>query len=112
MTHVEGNLADGRLYYQAWSTEHPRADVVLAHGYAEHSGRYAHVAAALNAAGCDVWALDHRGHGRSAGERGNIESWEAVVADLDLLVDLAAAGGRPVFLVGHSMGGAIAVAYA
>jgi len=112
VAHVEGNLAGGRLYYQAWQAANPRADVVIAHGYAEHSGRYAHVAAALNEAGCAVWALDHRGHGRSDGERGNIESWEAVVADLDLLVDLAAADGRPVFLVGHSMGGAIAIAYA
>jgi alpha-beta hydrolase superfamily lysophospholipase len=112
VAHVEGNLAGGRLYYQAWSADHPRADVVIAHGYGEHSGRYAHVAAALNAAGCTTWALDHRGHGRSHGERANIESWEAVVADLDLLVDLAAQAGRPVFLVGHSMGGAIAIAYA
>jgi alpha-beta hydrolase superfamily lysophospholipase len=113
VAHVEGNLAGGRLYYQSWQAAVPAvADVVIAHGYAEHSGRYAHVAAALNRAGCTVWAIDHRGHGRSSGDRGDIESWEAVVADLDLLVDVAATDGRPLFLVGHSMGGAIAVAYA
>jgi len=111
MRHREGNLAGGRLFFQAWHTEPARADVVISHGYAEHSGRYAHVAAALTAAGCNVWALDHRGHGRSEGERGDIVSMEAVVADLDLLVDAAAAEGRPVFLLGHSMGGAIALAY-
>jgi alpha-beta hydrolase superfamily lysophospholipase len=63
-------------------------------------------------AGFDVWTLDHRGHGRSEGERGDIESMDAVVADLDLVVDTAAASGRKVFLLGHSMGGAIALAYA
>jgi alpha-beta hydrolase superfamily lysophospholipase len=112
VNHNEGSLADGRLFFRSWHTENPRADVVIAHGYAEHSGRYAHVATALVAAGYDVWAVDHRGHGRSAGERGNIDSMADVVADLDLLVDLAAAGHRPVFLLGHSMGGAIALAYA
>jgi alpha-beta hydrolase superfamily lysophospholipase len=112
MSHREGSLADGRLFFQTWQAADPRAEVVIAHGYAEHGGRYAHVAAALAAAGFDVWALDHRGHGRSTGDRGDIGSMEAVVADLDLLVDVAAAEGRPVFLLGHSMGGAIALAYA
>jgi acylglycerol lipase len=111
---TEGRFADGRLYYRAWSPDSPpRGDVVVAHGYAEHSGRYAHVAAALNEAGLMVWALDHRGHGRSDGDRANIESVWLAVADLDLFVDLVreAHSSNPVFLVGHSMGGFIAAAY-
>jgi acylglycerol lipase len=112
MTHREGTLDGGRLYYQVWESPDARAEVVIAHGYAEHSGRYAQVAAELVAAGVTVWALDHRGHGRSAGERGDIGSWYQAVADLDLLVDLASTSSRPIFLVGHSMGGAIALAYA
>lgn len=111
MSHREGTLDADRVYYQVWEAPDARAEVVLAHGYAEHSGRYAHVAEDLVAAGLTVWALDHRGHGRSAGERGDIGSWELAVADVDLLVDEASASGRPVFLVGHSMGGAIALAY-
>jgi lysophospholipase len=110
--HREGSLAEGRVYFQTWQATAPRAEVVIAHGYAEHSGRYGHVAAALVAAGFNVWALDHRGHGRSGGERGDIGSMDAVVADLDLLVDIAGAEQRPIFLLGHSMGGAIALAYA
>ena len=114
MSDREGSLDGGRLFFQVWEADQPRADVVLAHGYAEHSGRYEHVAARLVQAGLTVWALDHQGHGKSQGERGDILSWDHAVADLDLLVDevKAAGEGRPTFLVGHSMGGAISLAYA
>src|SRR3546814_15701449 len=43
----------------------PKAVVLLAHGYAEHAGRYDPVAARLTAAGYAVYAVDHWGHGRS-----------------------------------------------
>jgi alpha-beta hydrolase superfamily lysophospholipase len=103
------------IFWQAWRPEgEPRATVVLAHGASEHSGRYEHVAAALNERGYSLWALDHRGHGRSGGRRVFFESFEDVIADLDSLVDLAAAeapGGKPV-LFGHSMGGCVATGYA
>jgi alpha-beta hydrolase superfamily lysophospholipase len=110
----EGRFAEDRLYYQAWPVEPARGHVIISHGFAEHSGRYAHVAAALNEEGLAVWAPDHRGHGQSQGERANIESVWSAVADLDLLVDVVrrAAPDAPVFLVGHSMGGLIAAAYA
>jgi acylglycerol lipase len=111
----EGRFADGRLYYRRWGATAPtRGQAVIAHGYAEHSGRYGHVAAALTGIGLDVWALDHRGHGQSEGDRANIETLDAAVADLDLFVDLVRATsiGGPIFLVGHSMGGLIAAAYA
>lgn len=110
----EGRLAADALYYRVWDAIDPRADVLISHGYAEHGGRYEHVARALNDVGATVWALDHRGHGRSEGDRGDFGTWESVVADFDLMVDVAAAAGagRPLFLVGHSLGGAIAIAYA
>ncbi len=112
---TEGRFAGGRLYFRAWSPDSPsRGHVVVAHGYAEHGGRYAHVAAALNEAGLMVWALDQRGHGRSEGERANIESVWTAVSDLDLFVDLVREShpSDPLFLVGHSMGGFIAAGYA
>jgi acylglycerol lipase len=114
MSDHQGALDSGRIFYQAWLAAEPRGHVVVAHGYAEHSGRYADLAGHLVAAGLSVWALDHGGHGQSEGERGDIVSWDQTVADVDLLVDLveAEAEGRPIFLVGHSMGGAIALAYA
>jgi alpha-beta hydrolase superfamily lysophospholipase len=87
---------------------------VLAHGASEHSGRYAHVAAALNERGYSLWALDHRGHGRSDGKRVFVERFEYLVDDLDQLIEAAAAekGGSPPILLGHSMGGAVAIGYA
>jgi alpha-beta hydrolase superfamily lysophospholipase len=112
---TEGRFADDRLYYRSWRHEgQPTGQVVIAHGFAEHSGRYAHVAAALKARGLSVWAPDHRGHGHSEGERANIESVWAAVDDLDLFVDLvrSQAPDGPLFLIGHSMGGLIATAYA
>lgn len=114
MEHEERYLRGGSTYFQLWRGPQARASVVLSHGYAEHSGRYAHVAARLVDAGLAVYAVDHRGHGKSAGERGDIESWDAVVADLDAVVDTAVAesDGLPVFMVGHSLGGAVAIAYA
>ena len=114
-TQGEGRFAGGRLYYQRWRPDgEPVANVVVSHGYAEHGGRYRHVAEALTAAGMSVWIPDHRGHGRSEGPRADIESVEAAVSDLDLFVDLVAAEAPdlPLFLVGHSMGGLIATAYA
>jgi alpha-beta hydrolase superfamily lysophospholipase len=85
---------------------------VLAHGAGEHSSRYGHVAKALNARGYSLWALDHRGHGRSEGHRALIDRLENAVADLQTFVGMAAEerGEKPI-LLGHSMGGLIALAY-
>jgi lysophospholipase len=88
--------------------------VVLSHGFAEHSGRYHHVAAVLTEAHLSVWALDHRGHGQSEGTRADIGSVAAAAADLALFIDVVReqAPEGPLFLVGHSMGGLIATAFA
>jgi lysophospholipase len=114
MVHDERRLDGDEVFYRVWRGPDPRAVVVLSHGYAEHSGRYAHVAERLVGAGFVVYAPDHRGHGHSVGERGDIVSWDSVVSDLDSVVDVAVKEhpDAPVFLVGHSLGGAIAVAYA
>jgi alpha-beta hydrolase superfamily lysophospholipase len=100
------------LYRQAWLPDSdPRAVVVIAHGAGEHSGRYEHVADRLVREGYAVHALDHRGHGRSGGPRALIDRLDNAVADLDQLIVLAG-DGHPVFLLGHSMGGTIALRYA
>jgi alpha-beta hydrolase superfamily lysophospholipase len=115
VTRREGRFADERLAYRVWDVADPKAIVVIAHGYAEHSGRYDHVGMALAEAGLAAWALDHAGHGLSKGdERGNVGSVEDAIADMDTFVAMAAASAPslPVFLIGHSMGGMLAVAYA
>ncbi len=116
--HVEGHreIAPGRsAYWQAWlPPTQARAVVVIVHGLHEHSARYAHVGARLSGAGFAAYAADHRGHGRSEGRRANIERMALIVADLGGFVRFAAERhhGLPVFMVGHSLGGLIALQYA
>lgn len=105
----------GAIHTISWTGPDTTADVVLAHGYAEHSFRYAPVAAALVDAGYDVHALDHVGHGRSGIVRGLVPSFEHVVDDFEALgaaVSEGASAPRPVFLFGHSFGGLVVLAAA
>jgi acylglycerol lipase len=111
-THAEGTLSSGQ-YRQAWTVEDPVGAVVLVHGAHEHGGRYRHVAERLAAAGYAVHAVDHPGHGRSPGRRGNIGSMAVAVDGVAELVRLAADQhpGVPLFVYGHSLGGLIALQY-
>lgn len=103
-----------RIWFQAWQPQAPRATVAVAHGLGEHSGRYRNVVDTLVPRGYAIYALDHRGHGRSAGRRGHADRFADYVGDLGRLIGEAqrAQPGLPTFLLGHSMGGAIALAYA
>lgn len=88
--------------------------MVIAHGGGEHSGRYQHVAERLTREGYGVYALDHRGHGLSQGKPGLLDRLDNAVADLGTLIAIAreALPQQDLFLLGHSMGGAIALEYA
>ncbi|MBN2975236.1 alpha/beta hydrolase [Pseudomonas fluorescens] len=108
-----------RLYVNQWMPEGPaRAVLMLSHGMAEHSGRYARLADALCTAGYAVYALDQRGHGRTADE-GTLglyaeeDGWNKVVGDLASLNHHVGQQhpGLPIILLGHSMGSYIAQAY-
>ncbi|KHL71667.1 alpha/beta hydrolase, partial [Pseudomonas putida] len=107
------------LYVHQWLPATPvKAVVLLAHGMAEHAGRYQHLGQALSAAGYALLAADLRGHGRTA-ERGSLgmfarqHGWNAVVNDLALLTQHIGQQFpcTPLFLFGHSMGSYIAQAY-
>ncbi|GAA5058289.1 alpha/beta hydrolase [Nocardia callitridis] len=100
----------GTIAWRAWLPKAPaRGVVVLAHGVAEHSGRYEHVGARLTTAGFALYALDHLGHGKSEGAKANIESMDSAADNLAALLDLAVGEqpGIPKFLLGHSMGSVI-----
>jgi len=108
-------IGDIDLYAQAWLPETtPRAVIVLSHGLAEHGGRYATLAGELVQRDYAVYALDHRGHGRSSGPRANIERFSYLVSDFCAFTGRCARQhlDTPVFMLGHSMGGAVAFASA
>ncbi len=115
--HKEGyfkGLGDLNIYYQCWlPSERLRAVLLVAHGFAEHSGRYRHVAEYFVNLGYAVYALDHRGHGRSEGERVYVEQFTDYIDDLKTFFDIVRKEnpGKQIFLVGHSMGSAIALLY-
>src|SRR5437870_1136507 len=74
-----------RLFWQSWlptGGQDPHAVVVISHGVAEHGGRYRYVVEKLLPEGFGVYAIDHRGHGRSEGARAQIDRMSDVVADL------------------------------
>ncbi len=88
----------------------PRAVAVVAHGFGEHGGRYGNLVARLLPAGYAVYIPDHQGHGRSGGHRAVVRHAE-VLDDVDLVLARAEREhpGLPVVMVGHSMGGNIAL---
>ncbi len=103
-----------KFYSQGWEPDgKPKAVVALVHGHGEHIGRYAHVAQAFNGAGYAVMGFDLRGHGRSGGPRGHTPSFEALMQDIDLLLEQVHRRypGLPTFLYGHSIGGALVLNY-
>jgi alpha-beta hydrolase superfamily lysophospholipase len=86
------------------------ANLVVIHGYAEHSGRYESVGGALAERGFAVWSTDLRGHGRSGGERASVEDVSHLVSDARFALDEARSSRAraPLFILGHSMGGLVA----
>jgi len=104
---------DVEIFWQSWMPTRPKAVVVIVHGLGEHSGRYAHVAEALVNADCAVYAMDHRGHGKSGGPRTMIDRFAHTVDDIDHVVEIARREQprKPMFLLGHSMGGALSLSY-
>jgi alpha-beta hydrolase superfamily lysophospholipase len=103
---------DVELFVRHWPANGAVPAVVqISHGLGEHSGRYARLAAALNEAGFDVYAHDHRGHGRSvrsASEFGHFgpDGWNALVADLVTVGEAidGRSGAAARVLLGHSLG--------
>jgi len=118
MDHAEGTFGgfgDLELFYQRWRPEGAgQATLVVVHGYQDHSNRIQPLAAGLTGQGYAVYSFDLRGHGRSPGLRGHVESWADYREDLRAFLALVGVqqAGRPVFLAGHSMGGLIALEYA
>lgn len=115
--HTEGRFVATNglsLFEETWSPEgEPRAVVVVVHGLKDHADRYAAFAEGLARSGVRVRAFDLRGHGDSQGDRVYVDSFEEYLADLGAFLEEVRpeAPDTPLFLFGHSMGGAIVALY-
>jgi alpha-beta hydrolase superfamily lysophospholipase len=104
------------IFVRKWSPPcgiRPKAMVQITHGIAEHSGRYDRLARFLAANGCVAYALDLRGHGRTAGldklGQAGLTAWHEMTANIKHLADIARAENPslPLIAFGHSMGSAL-----
>jgi alpha-beta hydrolase superfamily lysophospholipase len=113
MKHEDGSLTSAgktRLYYQAWAPDgKPAAVMAMVHGTPGHGGMMHRYGEGLAPRGTAVYALDLRGHGKSDGPRGYVNSWSEFRADLDVLLMTIRGrhAGLPLFVMGHSMGAVV-----
>jgi acylglycerol lipase len=117
MNHVEGNfkgVRDTNIYYQAWLPEgNVKAVLLVVHGLGEHCGRYMNVVNHFVPLGYAVYGFDLIGHGKSEGVREFVERFEDYTNTLAIYYNTVKGWqtGKPIFLLGHSMGGLIASYY-
>lgn len=103
-----------RVFHQCWLPDTtPRAVLVIVHGLSEHSGRYGNIVRHFLPLNFAVYGLDHIGHGRSEGYRKFVVRFEDYIQNLNHFVNRIQAEQprKPLFLIGHSMGGLIGATY-
>lgn len=111
MNSSELRLADQtKIITYEWLAPNEKVRLVLVHGYGEHAGRYDAFAKALNEKGISVTSYDQRGYGKSDGTRAYVKRFQQYVDDLKVILKKDSFT-IPTFLMGHSMGGLVAVNY-
>jgi acylglycerol lipase len=117
MDHIEGyfkGVRNTNIYYQAWlPAGNIKAALLVVHGLGEHCGRYMNVVNYFVQLGYAIYGFDHIGHGKSEGAREFIDCFEDYTDTLTIYHNMVKAWhtGKPMFLLGHSMGGLIALYY-
>lgn len=96
-----------------WPVANPKAVACLVHGLGEHCGRYAHVADFFGKNQIALIGYDRRGHGLSEGKRGDAPSFDALLDEVETLLQQAKTQypDTPFFLYGHSLGGNLALSF-
>lgn len=102
------------IFFQSWTKPNAQKVLVIQHGFGEHSDRYTNLLKALENEPVNVYALDSRGHGRSEGKRGHVDQFQRYIDDLADLIRIVKKeqNVEKVILLGHSLGGVIALQYA
>jgi acylglycerol lipase len=117
MKHQEGffkGVQDTNIYFQNWLPEsEPKAILFIVHGLAEHSGRYMNIVNHFVPLNYGVYGIDHLGHGKSDGTRVFVDRFEDYIKPLKVYLDMIHLWQprKPIFLVGHSMGGLISAVF-
>lgn len=117
MNHIEGifkGVRNMEIYHQGWlPTKSVKAVILVVHGMGEHCGRYMNVVNHFVPLGYAVYALDHIGHGKSEGGRELVRTFDDYTDTLEIFYNMVTEWqpGKPIFILGHSMGGAIASYY-
>jgi len=108
------NSADGtKLAYRAWPAPGAKLTFAVVHGLGEHSGRYARFAGGMAAFQIATYAIDLRGHGNSAGQRGHVDSWSQWLDDTAAFVrHVESLVTGEVIPLGHSFGGVVVLSAA
>lgn len=107
MGQMISSFDETKLYLNKEVAADCKAVAVIVHGLCEHQGRYDYFAELFHKAGIGTYRFDHRGHGRSEGERTYYSDFNELLDDTNVVVDMAIEENPqlPVFLIGHSMGG-------
>ncbi len=105
-------MSDGvKLFYRAWRGDETAPTLVLLHGLGAHTGWFIDMGNELHARGLTVYAMDHRGFGRSEGPRGHVRDGAVYLRDISaFLAEIHKRhAASPLFILGHSMGGIFAL---
>jgi len=108
------DINEENIYYQYWLPDTEIKSVILIiHGLAEHSGRYMNIVNRFVPLGVAIYALDHIGHGKSDGLRGYVNRFSDYTSTIKVYLDMIVKRqkGKPMFILGHSMGGLISLSF-
>lgn len=101
------------IFYQKWLAENSRANLLIVHGLGDHSSRFQNLIDELDGKNLTIYSFDLRGHGKSGGKRGHINSFMEYIYDLKIFIEYIKNDSKrlPIILYGHSMGGVISLRY-
>ncbi len=98
------------LFTKNYLVPNAKAHILIVHGLNEHAERYVYLANALNTLQANVYTFDLRGHGRSGGEQVFVTDINRYVEDVETVVQTIPRD-LPLVVIGHSMGGLIALKF-